>query len=154
MDKEQIIINGVNVSGCKCYNKNIKTDCLLYPLQPDACKNNPNCYFKQLARKTQECEELKNNLKPLKNGEFCNHECNVCVHKDDVYTSCSNIRKIRQEQFNEPKVKFVEIKGQPYLKIPDKTVEMLKIITDKHLLYVAQAVVDEMEARGYGSKKS
>ena len=59
MDKEQIIINGVNVSGCKCYNKNIKTDCLLYPLQPDACKNNPNCYFKQLARKTQEYEELK-----------------------------------------------------------------------------------------------
>ena len=88
------------------------------------------------------------------NGKFCNHECNVCVHKDDVYTACPNIRKIRQKQFNEPKVKFVEIKGQPYLKIPDKTVEMLKIITDEHLLYVAQAVVDEMEARGYGSKKN
>lgn len=84
------------------------------------------------------------------NGEFCNHKCNVCVHKDDVYTACSNIRKIRKE----PKVKFVEIKGQPYLKIPDKTVEMLKSITDEHLLYVAQAVVDEMEARGYGSKKN
>lgn len=57
-NKEQIIINCVNVSGCKCYNKNIKTDCLLYPLQPDACKNNPNCYFKQLARKTQELETI------------------------------------------------------------------------------------------------
>lgn len=56
--------------------------------------------------------------KSSNNGEFCNHECNVCVHKDDVYTACSNIRKIRQEQFNEPKV------------------------------------VDEMEARGYGSKKN
>lgn len=31
---------------------------------------------------------------------------------------------------------------------------MLKIITDEHLLYVAQAVVDEMEARGYDSKKN
>lgn len=88
------------------------------------------------------------------NGKFCNHECNACTHKDDVYTACPNIRKIRQEQFNEPKVQFVGIKGQPYLKIPDKTVEMLKIITDEHLLYVAQAVVDEMEARGYGSKKN
>lgn len=88
------------------------------------------------------------------NGEFCNHKCNVCVHKDDVYTACPNVRKIRQEQFNEPKVEFVEIKGQPYLKIPDNTVKMLKIITDEHLLYVAQAVVDEMEARGYGSKKN
>lgn len=100
-----------------------------------------------------------NNYSPVSstysnNGEFCNHKCNVCVHKEDVYTACSNIKKIRQEQFNEPKVKFVEIKGQPYLKIPDKTVEMLKIITDEHLLYVAQAVVDEMEARGYGSKKN
>lgn len=92
--------------------------------------------------------------KSSNNGGFCNHECNVCTHKDDVYTACPNIRKIRQEQFNEPKVKFVEIKGQPYLKIPDNTVEMLKIITDEHLLYVAQAVVDEMEARGYGSKKN
>ena len=57
-NKEQIMINGVDISGCKCYNKNIKTDCLLYPLQPDACKNNPNCYFKQLARKTQELETI------------------------------------------------------------------------------------------------
>ena len=100
-----------------------------------------------------------NNYSPVSstysnNGEFCNHECNICVYKDDVYTACPNIRKIRQEQFNEPKVKFAEIKGQPYLKIPDNTVEMLKIITDEHLLYVAQAVVDEMEARGYGSKKN
>lgn len=81
------------------------------------------------------------------NGEFCNHKCNVCVYKNDVYTACPN-------KFNEPKVQFVETKGQPYLKIPDKIVEMLKIITDEHLLYVAQAVIDEMEARGYGSKKN
>ena len=37
-------------------------DCILYPLQPDACKNNPNCYYKQLARKEQECEELRKQL--------------------------------------------------------------------------------------------
>lgn len=91
---------------------------------------------------------------PSNNGEFCNHECNICRHRNDIYTACPNIRKIRQKQFNEQKIKFVEIKGQPYLKIPDKTVEMLKIITDGHLLYVAQAVVNEMEARGYGSKKN
>lgn len=42
--------------------------------------------------------------KSSNNGEFCNHECNACVHKDDVYTACPNIRKIRQEQFNEQKV--------------------------------------------------
>lgn len=91
---------------------------------------------------------------PSNNGEFCNHKCNACQYKNDVYTACPNIRKIRQEQFNEQKNKFVETKGQLYLKILDKTIEMLKVITDEHLLYVAQAVVNEMEARGYGSKKN
>lgn len=49
--------------------------------------------------------------KSSNNGEFCNHECNVCVHKDDVYTACPNIRKIRQEQFNEVKVVEMEARG-------------------------------------------
>lgn len=49
--------------------------------------------------------------KSSNNGEFCNHECNVCVHKDDVYTACPNIRKIRQEQFNEVKVVEMEAGG-------------------------------------------
>lgn len=49
-DKEQIIIDGVDVSKCKylpyCNDKQ------------GNCAFEPNCYFKQLARKTQECEEL------------------------------------------------------------------------------------------------
>lgn len=70
-DKEQIIINGVNVS--ECYLKNEDGDCALSyaDLYSDNkelqyglyCWDNPNCYFKQLVRKTQECEELKENLK-------------------------------------------------------------------------------------------
>lgn len=70
-DKEQIIIDGVNVSGC--YLKNEDGDCALSyaDLYSDSkelqyglyCGDNPNCYFKQLARKTQECEELKEKLK-------------------------------------------------------------------------------------------
>lgn len=50
-DKEPIIIDGVDVSKCKylpyCNDKQ------------GNCAFEPNCYFKQLARKTQECEELK-----------------------------------------------------------------------------------------------
>ena len=60
------IIDGVDVSGCECYNPNIKMDCILHPLQPDACKNNPNCYYKQLKRKEQECEELKKIINEIK----------------------------------------------------------------------------------------
>lgn len=69
------MINGVDVSGCifldewkhcNCCNDLIKT---IYPnatkchVEQDLrCETYPNCYFKQLARKTQECEELKEEL--------------------------------------------------------------------------------------------
>lgn len=62
MTDKQIIINGVDVSGCECYNPNIKMDCLLHPLQSDACKNNPNCHYKLYKRKEQECEIWKNQI--------------------------------------------------------------------------------------------
>lgn len=60
-DKEQIIIDGVDISRCEHWN--IATQCELSQLPESSykllCKDNPDCYFKQLARKTQECEELK-----------------------------------------------------------------------------------------------
>lgn len=72
-DKEQTIIDGVDVAGCKyfnrfrniCHNKNLCCD----------CEKNQGCYFKQLARKTTECEELKKNNQILcdlyKNVDSC-----------------------------------------------------------------------------------
>ena len=61
MADKKIIINNVDVSGCECYNQNIKMDCLLHPLQSDACKNNPNCHYKLYKRKEKECEKAKQN---------------------------------------------------------------------------------------------
>lgn len=60
MDKEPIMIDGVDVSWCIELNKRDKVSC--YHLLYDKCKDAPNCYFKQLARKTAECEELKKQL--------------------------------------------------------------------------------------------
>ena len=85
-DKEQIIIDGINVSGCEFYDKD-KKYCLTLKMYPNGfsnpscfsgdfqeciqdcktcpytfCHSNSNCYFKQLARKTQECEELKSQV--------------------------------------------------------------------------------------------
>ena len=58
-NNEQIIIDGVDVSECMRRNdfKLASYDCYL-----DGgcqCKDNPSCYYKQLKRKEQECEELK-----------------------------------------------------------------------------------------------
>lgn len=65
-DKEQIIIHGVDVSECLFYQSNFEED---YDVKikhfcsnwHNSCESvyNSNCLFKQLARKTKECEELK-----------------------------------------------------------------------------------------------
>lgn len=61
MDKKQIIIDGVDVSKCCWCDFEPDTDpyCRINDGEDLGCEDNSNCYFKQLARKTQECEELK-----------------------------------------------------------------------------------------------
>ena len=77
-DKEQIIIDGVNVSTCGQLEKYFLPNndkefkgCALSELYYGefeySCKAHPNCYFKQLARKTQECKELKEKLEAYEN---------------------------------------------------------------------------------------
>lgn len=60
-DKEQIIIDGVDVGGCEyaCNTAFGKNGCKHHMMKNIYCSKNPNCYFKQLARKTQEYKELK-----------------------------------------------------------------------------------------------
>lgn len=57
-DKKEIIVHGVDVSECEKlapYNGyDEETKC-----NPSCCQNSPNCMFKQLKRKEQECEKLK-----------------------------------------------------------------------------------------------
>lgn len=63
-NKEQIIINGVNVSGCEYLINELEEDgryywfCKNSPIGgPDDCEENANCHFKQLQRKAQECKQ-------------------------------------------------------------------------------------------------
>ena len=68
-EKEQIIIDGCNVSECLFYQSNFEED---YDVKikhfcsnwHNSCEsaNNSNCYYKQLARKTQECEKYEQAL--------------------------------------------------------------------------------------------
>ena len=83
MTDKQIIIDGVDVSGCNCfiekmnfpnnleggyYNQNNLCECGVQGVEsyPFFCRNNPNCHYKQLKRKGQECEELKQTLAEIK----------------------------------------------------------------------------------------
>ena len=68
MTDKQMIIDGVDVSGCSYYQHNMCTatkddygDCSLCCQDYDM----NDCYYKQLKRKEQECEELKSDLADL-----------------------------------------------------------------------------------------
>lgn len=61
MTDKEIIINGVDVAGCEAYMPKLgKGDCIaLANNSASTCKGSPNCYYKQLQRKEQECEKWK-----------------------------------------------------------------------------------------------
>ena len=76
MRDKQIMIDGVDVSGCKGFyihdRSTTNIDYWMYGQCKSSkeygcyCRNNPNCYYKQLARKTQECEQIKEKYEALK----------------------------------------------------------------------------------------
>ena len=84
-ENKPIIIDGVDVSGCLFYQSNFEED---YDVRikhfcsnwHNSCesRNNSNCYFKQLARKTQECEELKERLE--RTEEDLKYQCVDCMN--------------------------------------------------------------------------
>lgn len=62
MTKEPIIIDGVDVAECEYWNGSELGYCNIGLWANDGthiCECEPNCYYKQLKRKEQECEKLK-----------------------------------------------------------------------------------------------
>lgn len=89
---KQIIIDGVDVSGCENYGETMaKThNCTLYDEYLRPCKG-ADCYYKQLKAKEQECEELK---------KKCNiYTCGICGNKEDcnkLYKTLAEIKEIAE----------------------------------------------------------
>lgn len=69
-DKEQIMINGVDVSKCKHHRKYILPDNIGCKIDDFLCCDNPNCYFKQLAHSEARAKELEEKL----NAQFAEME--------------------------------------------------------------------------------
>lgn len=66
MTKEPIIIDDIDVSGCKYLDitKSGRAQCMDYKRESNRadCKCNNDCYYKQLKHKEEECEELRDEL--------------------------------------------------------------------------------------------
>lgn len=65
MTDKQIVINDVDVSKCSYFNNTDKSYCeeCCSEFGCAICNDRPNCYYKQLKRKEQECEKLYIQLK-------------------------------------------------------------------------------------------
>lgn len=125
MDKKEIIIDGVDVGECEyrdwrncCHCDNSKENEGEERITGKVgCEYNPNCHFKQLKRKEQECEELrqyhnkccKENIEKLEqwlekynqlsrdfyNGKCCNKEnCSLLKAKEQ---ECENYKQALDE---------------------------------------------------------
>ena len=90
-DKEQIIIDGVDVSGCVQFTQ--EGDCCNLG---GGCKGWPNCYYKQLARKTQECKKLNNKIIDM-NSIIEDAAINLGNKDFTLYDLPFEIKKLRQE---------------------------------------------------------
>lgn len=105
MTDKEIIIDGVNITECEYFwNIGDAEGLKICKINFDdnyfsngipcgeRCKKHPDCYFKQLTRKTQECEELKNQLiqkdevntffnTPIEGWD--NDSCKICESKQN-----------------------------------------------------------------------
>ena len=97
--KNPIIIDGVDVSKCK-YRSSTPSSELCYN-RGNKCNENSNCMFKQLARKEQECERLKNELSTYGATGICEVCTEKSVLQNDRYIKALIvIENIAKEDFN------------------------------------------------------
>ena len=105
-NKEQLMIDGVNVDGCKYLNTFSDCDGYHYYcdladyIKNEYCEYYKDCYFKQLARKTQECEELKEQLK-IKDNENSNLNKKYRQEQDERRSYRKALEEIEKEVHDE-----------------------------------------------------
>lgn len=98
-NREQIIIDGVDVSGCISFDKDNEYNICCYEdtrgdkiLFANFCVENKNCYYKQLARKTKECEQKEKEL--LSNEKILNK---LMKEVDELMNKTDRYRKVLEE---------------------------------------------------------
>ena len=139
-DKEKIIVDGIDISNCLFHEVDInrKNICELNYMSASGynicykCSDNPNCYFKQKARKEQECEKLK------EENEETKAQRDTYISLMNVY---KNISKGRQD--SEIVINYIDkLKGK--LKIAEQALDEIEkkccavLNGDEKILYAYQ----------------
>ena len=112
MTDKEIIIDGVNVVECRfrCYIDR----CMAHSCTTKPCKENKNCYYKQLQRKEQECEELNEDIQGLKTNLLEKENCSaryyqIVTHREqnELYKKF-DYQRTQKEKFKHALEKIVE----------------------------------------------
>ena len=119
MDK-QIIIDGVNVSGCEkqgetiagitCGNGERIRLANEIITKHKLCKDNPNCVYKQLKSQEQECEELKEKVK--KYGEINEQETKDYAElkaENDLFRTCHDNEQAKRRKYEQTLIEIKEV---------------------------------------------
>ena len=111
MTDKQIIIDGIDISGCEYCLKMTKYRCTIQrDVYKCLCEENPNCHYKQLKRKEQECEELKKQVEVIKERLFRK------IAPID-YTDCPYY--IKMVKFKQTLIEIKEIAEKQVKRAPD-----------------------------------
>ena len=92
MTDKEIIIDGIDVSRCSNYDHGSYFECNVCCCH---CDEVPNCYYKQLKRKEQECKELETMVAEAEEAPICFH-CSEepCIRQErDKYKKLSVVFK-------------------------------------------------------------
>ena len=142
---EEIIIDGVDVSGCvkqgetvagiTCGNGERIRLANEIITKHKLCKDNPNCVYKQLKRKEQECEELKGRLKYIINENKVLKDCatdediDIVALKNYISTLEFSNDQLKDviKKYEECNKFLVEENGKAYTRLEYK---LLRILTE------------------------
>ena len=94
MSDKKIIIDGIDVSKCQHYGK-CSTYCYVVD---ELCSDNPNCYYKQLARKEQELQEAMDNYVQLD------------LQRVKEYNELVDLYKSKEQEYEKLKEELEQIK--------------------------------------------
>ena len=137
MSKE-IIVNGVDVSGCEfrfrtygcdCMSANRETKVLT---ESSRCADNPNCHYKQLQREKKKCERLNKQLILFMDGDYCANGCSLKQRFDKLQSDNEELKE--QFKLAESLYQACNIKDKKINKLEQAIVEikdlLLKTPTD------------------------
>lgn len=140
MTDKQVIIDDVDVSKCDYFNNTDNSYCeeCCSEFGCAICNDRPNCYYKQLKRKEQECERLKEEVSLLKESNSKLQQIEDINSLEKCYLQQIDQLKAENKQLKAEKVKYYQQTLDDEIQINEllQTLTEIKEIADEQIPYL------------------